>query len=220
MIIPIRFAMNSVFLIKGDNGNILIDAGMKGQNDRIMKVLSENGAEKIDLIIITHAHIDHFGNIDELNCKLKAPVLIHENDLEWLKKGENAPSKPYGFKGKTMLKMFGGMQKRIPNGYVADIIMKGYTFNLESYGVNARIIHTPGHTAGSVSVISDEGYAVIGDLLMSFVVKKNPGYPIYVYDVDIWKNSLKKVLDTDVEIMYPSHGEVYSRENVKKKFFK
>lgn len=225
MIIPIRFAMNNVFLVKGDKGSVLVDTGMKmkigskPQADVIFEKLCENvNPEDIKLIIITHAHADHFGNLSELKKKISAPVLIHELDAMSMEKGENAPSEPYGVIGKLTVKLFSSGEASGKDEVKADIVMKSEKMDLKEYGVDAVIIHTPGHTRGSISVLTADGKALTGDLFMSILRKNTPGYPFFIYDMDIWRESAKKIIDSGVKLVYPSHGNVYSIEKIKKRF--
>lgn len=85
-VIPIPIApmgMINAFLVVGPNGKILVDAGLKGSEDKITKVLHKQGLgfEDIDAIVITHAHGDHAGNAHKLRELTKAPLIAHEAAL-------------------------------------------------------------------------------------------------------------------------------------------
>ena len=77
----------------------------------------------------------------------------------------------------------------------------------EEYGIDGNIIHTPGHTPGSVSVLLDSGDAFVGCLIHNkapFVLR--PGLPIYAQDILQLKDSLKMLIDRGAKTLYPGHG--------------
>jgi glyoxylase-like metal-dependent hydrolase (beta-lactamase superfamily II) len=80
---------------------------------------------------------------------------------------------------------------------------------LAPYGVHGKIVHTPGHTPGSVSVFLDNKTAIIGDLNMSLIIPEKPGRPLFAYDCQTWKASIKKVLDFEPRRIEVTHGNFY-----------
>jgi hydroxyacylglutathione hydrolase len=75
------------------------------------------------------------------------------------------------------------------------------------------VIHTPGHSWGSVSVLLDNGEAFVGDLAMNMLpMRLKPGLPIFGDDVQIVKNSWQKRLDMGAKTVYPAHGKPFPEE--------
>jgi len=72
----------NVFLLRGEGGNVLVDAGNPGQAERILGQMARLGVAPGDvrLILITHGHVDHFGSAAALRREIGAPVAIHALD--------------------------------------------------------------------------------------------------------------------------------------------
>jgi glyoxylase-like metal-dependent hydrolase (beta-lactamase superfamily II) len=100
---------------------------------RIHRRLTELGL-KVKQILVTHAHIDHVGGALRLKRRTGAPILLNENDLALLEMMESQA----GWLG------IATPETAPPDENLAD----GLTVGLEKFP--ARVIHTPGHTQGSV----------------------------------------------------------------------
>jgi len=108
---------------------------------------AEQNKVKIQYIVNTHGHVDHIaGNLDMKN-KTGAKIIIHESDAEML---TSTPA--------MILKMFGAKQSPTADRTVGDgdIISVG--------GISLKVLHTPGHSPGSMSLYT-EGYVFTGDTL-------------------------------------------------------
>ena len=73
-----------------------------------------------------------------------------------------------------------------------DIVLENEAFSLEEYGISGKVVYTPGHSSGSISVLLDTGEAFVGDMAMNkFPLRLSPGMPIYAENwqvlVDSWK---------------------------------
>jgi len=90
-------------------------------------------------------------------------------------------------------------------------------FSLYEYGIPGKVIHTPGHTHGSVSVLLDTGEAFVGDLAMNrFPLRFTPGLPIFAVDESRVKESWKILLNKGAQTVYPAHGKPFAAELMKK----
>ena len=109
------------------------------------------------------------------------------------------------------------MQTAKFDGIPADIVLDDSGMSLEPYGIQGRIVHTPGHTAGSVSVVLNSGDACIGCLAHNRLpFRLKPGLPIYAADMELLKKSWTTVLDMGARTAYPGHGKPFSVEKIKK----
>jgi glyoxylase-like metal-dependent hydrolase (beta-lactamase superfamily II) len=211
-IYPIHCGFDTVYALKGD-GVILIDGGDPNTLGNIKKGIAKAliQPEEIKLIILTHGHWDHVGSARDIKQMTKARILMHHKDMHFL--ADEKPTQPPGLTswGKTMNTILTLVSPliHIPK-FEVDILADNEEISLSEYGIPGRIIPTPGHTWGSVSVILDSGEAFVGDLAMNlFPLRLNPGLPIFGDDMTIVKNSWKKLLDRDVKTIYPAHGNPF-----------
>ena len=101
--------------------------------------------------------------------------------------------------------------------FEVDIVAGDEELSLSEYGIPGRLICTPGHTWGSVSVLLDSGEVFVGCLAMNlFPLRLNPGLPIWGDDIQLVKNSWKKLLDMGAKTVYPAHGEPFPAQVMRK----
>lgn len=215
----IQVGVTNCYLLKSDWSNILIDTGYKGKEKIILDFLEKNEIlpETIKLIILTHAHYDHIGNASELKKLTGAKILLHKNDLPLLDSGitDSKSTKPLNFWGKILLSKVASIDTKF-NQIKPDIIIDS-EFDLKKYGFNGRIINTPGHSKGSISVILDSGDAFIGDLAMNGLpLRIGAGEPIFGEDIDEIYQSWEKLIGNKVKKLYPSHGDSFDIKVIKK----
>lgn len=169
MLIRIRGAVSNCYLVVGEQP-ILVDTGAPGDLKRILAALRENEIEPgtIALILLTHGHSDHAGCAAELRRRTGAPIALHAGDAGLAREGKNGILAAQDTMGR-LLRPFLDEQFE---GFEPDILFnEGIAF--EPYGVRGRILPTPGHTPGSVSVIFADGEAIIGDVLRGSMIWPN-----------------------------------------------
>ena len=218
-VVQIDTGNSNVFLIRGAEGAILVDAGNPGRADRILARLAERGVapEDVRLILVTHGHVDHFGSAAALRERTGAPVAVHALDADAVRQGINPPDSLHPTSRLINLLM------RIPlplfadhaPAFEPDIVFKDewrldeYTSTLLSAsGVAGRVIHTPGHTPGSVSVLLDSGEAIVGDLVMGQLMGllPKPGPPIVAWNLERNRESVRRLVALSPRIVYVGHG--------------
>jgi hydroxyacylglutathione hydrolase len=220
-IIPIPLGITKAFLVK-EEGAILIDTGSPNDEDRIIAALrKENVAPRdLKLIVQTHGHYDHCGSTRRLKNFTSAPVAIHRGDAHLLRKGVNDPLKP--------IKLAGQLIKLISNRPFEpaepDLIID-QEMDLRAFGVGGKILFTPGHTAGSISVLLDGGRAIVGDLMVGgyfggYLIPKRPGYHYFADDVAALRQSIKKVMDAGATEVFVAHGGPLERQTILDRFKK
>ena len=207
----INLGMVNCYLIKGEKW-IMIDTGVRGQMTRIKRLIQRKGIslKDIGLVIITHAHMDHAGNARKIKEATGVNIAIHHLEQEWLETGL-APVPP----GRTWLgKLVSTIGQHSPPVTVdpvsADIIIGDEGFPMHDYGISGEIIHTPGHTRGSVCLCLESGEAFVGDLAMSArFMRFTPGLSIFAEDEEELKRSLEKLLKMGIKTVYPAHGRPF-----------
>lgn len=78
--------------------------------------------------------------------------------------------------------------------------------DLLGYGLNARVVHLPGHSSGSIGVLTGDGDLLCGDLLVNVMM---PSLHYYIDDLAQAHKSIHKLAGLDVETVYPGHGKPF-----------
>lgn len=213
-VIPFKPGGSNSYLIKCKEGYILIDAGIKGAGKKLTEKLRELGSKPgdIKLIILTHSHYDHVQGLDEIKRITKAPVAIHKDELT-LSGSESLKNNESSFVFRMIVKAFSGITPNSDEeGIKADILISG-DMDLSEYGLDAKILHTPGHSPGSVCIITNDGQCLCGDTLFDMF----PGthYPIIVYNRKKLAETYRRLDSINPHVYYPGHGKPISRAKFK-----
>jgi glyoxylase-like metal-dependent hydrolase (beta-lactamase superfamily II) len=92
-----------------------------------------------------------------------------------------------------------------------DIVLDNTLLSLNEYGIAGKIVHTPGHTPGSISIVLETGEAIVGDMAMNkFPMRLSPGLPIFAENMPHLIDSWKMLLEEDLKSIRPSHGGPFS----------
>jgi len=188
------------YLVVSGTELVLIDTGMPGNSNKIInyvKGLGKNAAD-IKYVILTHADIDHIGSAAEVKKLTGAQLVIHANDAPMLA-GKSRMKIIKGPIGLLMKMMLTFMRFRPVE---ADIIIKEDT---EIAGF--KVVHTPGHTGGSISLYQPGKLIFVGDALKSDS-KGNPKFPSRLLSADIVKTtvSLMAIAELAFDLLLPGHG--------------
>jgi glyoxylase-like metal-dependent hydrolase (beta-lactamase superfamily II) len=143
-----------------------------------------------------------------------AKIALHKKEKEWLEKSQK-PMPPgitlWGTVFGSIIKSFLPLV-RIPSTNV-DIVLGDEPMSLSDYGILGKVIYTPGHSSGSVSVLLESGDVFVGDLAMNkFPLRLSPGTPIFAEDWEALKKSWEMLLEQGAKMVYPAHGEPFSVE--------
>jgi glyoxylase-like metal-dependent hydrolase (beta-lactamase superfamily II) len=203
----LHFPTSNAFLLMGAKP-ILIDSGSPGNLPALEKKLQAIGIALADiaLLILTHAHFDHAGNVAAVRERSGCQVAVHGAEKSLLESGKNAPMVPV-----HPLSVVMNPFMNIPfTASRSDIALKD-TFDLNPFGADAQIIHTPGHTPGSVSVITAEGEAIVGDLigggaLLGVFNPTQPRYHYWASNMDDVNASLKNLFTRKLTKIHVGHG--------------
>jgi len=219
-IIPFQHSINTAYIIK-DRGAVLFDAPYKGAADSFSKLLSDSGIEaaEIKLIIISHGDFDHAGGAKELQELTGAKIVIHEKDRANLEDAVfHWPEgvTPWGKFSRALLKPMLKKKLSFPPVKV-DMVLDNHGLSLKEYGIPGKVVYTPGHTDGSISIVLESGDAFVGCLAHNrppFVLK--PRLPIYAKDIELIKQSWKVIMDQGASTIYPGHGKSFPIEKILK----
>lgn len=174
------------------NGWVMIDAGWPDTLPQLLQLLNQYDIyiNDIDYLIITHFHPDHAGltqNLKDYGVKL----ILHECQVPYVHKLNNFFKKNPKANFKDI----------VTNSNLIISSFESRSF-LKSIGIEGELIHTPGHSDDSISLVIDECCAFTGDLPQLSLMD--------AYDDEIMKNSWKLILEHNVKTIYPAHGDPYS----------
>jgi len=163
---------------------LLVDPG--DEPDEIIDVINENNL-KIKYIICTHAHFDHVGAVSDIKQKTGAPIIIHHDEQE-IYAGTREQAALWGFE--------------LGEFPVPDILVSEGDM-LEIGSLKFKIIHTPGHTPGSICLLGKE-ILITGDTIFAGSVGRTD---LHGGDMLQLKNSFKRLISLSEEIkILPGHG--------------
>lgn len=189
------------YLLDCDSFAILIDTAREKYRDYLIKKLE---GYNITLIILTHGHIDQIGNTAFLSKHFNAKVAMHSDDYKLSKNNSIHNIYVNSFLGNflrfTSLK---ALKKVTTENFEPDIFFSDGD-SLNKFGLDARIIHIPGHTKGSIGVLLNKNELIVGDTFMNVIY---PTEALIVEDIDMLRKSVLKVSLLDIRLLYPGHGK-------------
>ncbi len=206
LIIPIRTGNVRIFLVKSQHGYHLIDTGHPFQERRIERILRSLGVnpEDIRTIILTHGHLDHIGCLAYLKARSRAVLVCHRSIQSVLENGGFEEAVPRVLGWKLFNPIVSSLLRKRMKPVQPDRVIDD-SLDLIEYGLPGRVIHTPGHSPGSCSILLEGGICFIGDLLR----ERSPGIfdtGLFYHDRGQILASLKKIAAFKPEMLYLSHG--------------
>ena len=193
-------AGSNCYLVSEADSSILVDAGLKGNERKILDVCK---GKNVKLIVLTHGHIDHIQNAAYLAKKLQVPIAMHEKDIVLIHNNLSREMKSNGFPG-NIIKFFSVMSAKYAKiqTFVPDVILKEGD-KLLNYGIDGEVIELPGHTQGSIGIKLGDQYLLAGDALMNFFY---PGISLLYENREQMQKSAKRISDMGRLIIYFGHG--------------
>jgi hydroxyacylglutathione hydrolase len=209
----VRMGITRCYIIQ-DKGTIMVDSGPPNKLGVFTKSLQKASInpKQIKLIVLTHGHWDHIGSAKVIKETTGAQVALHEPDKTWLEKSLNQLPPGATTWGSILMKLTSNyMRSAKIAATTVDIVLQDEDFTLASFGISGRVVYTPGHTMGSVSILLDSGDAFIGDLAMNGLpFNVRPGLPVFAEDIKRVKESCTLLLDKGAKTFYPGHGKPFS----------
>jgi len=220
--LPLPYHLGSVncYLIATDIGYILIDTGGSNKRTDLEKELESAGCRpgNLKLIVITHGDFDHTGNAAYLRKKFGTRIAMHENDSGMLEHGNMFWNRKKGNfliflirKIAPILIRFGKSDRCKPDLTFDD----GY--DLSEYGFDAKVLSIPGHSRGSIGILTAGGdpSAGSGQALFCGDLLDNTDKPVLnsIMDDSAAANaSVEKLKSLKINTVYPGHGKPFPME--------
>jgi glyoxylase-like metal-dependent hydrolase (beta-lactamase superfamily II) len=210
------------YLVEDDDGVTIVDAGLPASWGSLGWALAEIGRKRSDVraVVLTHAHFDHVGFAERARRELGVPVLLHADDRALSRHPlrydhERHPAlylwKPRPFQLFTGFVTRGALWVQSPQE-VTDLTPDGA---LDVPG-HPRVLHTPGHTHGHVSLHFPERDALIaGDAVVTldpYTAKTGPRVVARAATADSARAlaALDVIAATGARIVLPGHGEEWT----------
>lgn len=207
-----RIGYFNLYVIKGEDGDILIDTGFILMKKRLKKWLDKFD---IKLIILTHAHVDHIWNTAYIKKLYNCDVAIGKFDVNNID-NSNIKSKANKKRYKTWTKLMNfGMRRFKANDFEIEYYLEDEE-NINKYGINLNILHLPGHTDGSIGIIY-KNYLFCGDALVNRRIKRAE-MPYQNQNNDTVIDSIKKIINLSPEIIFVGHDRPIKNRKLLKSF--
>ena len=209
----LTFRWVNAYLVKTDTGFVLIDTGMAGNRAALERELGAAGCAPGDLqlIVITHGDPDHSGNAAYLRAKYAAKIAMHKAEAAAVERGNMFLSRgrlPLLRRiMKPLMRLF-RLRKR--DRFTPDLFLED-SDRVTEYGLDATILHVPGHSAGSIAVLIDNGILFSGDFLEN---RTCPSIATFVDDAEALKASFERVKALDIKTVYPGHGKPFTLDEI------
>ena len=207
------------YLIR-EEGLILVDAGVPNQGKKVLKESKDLSIEPkdISLILLTHGHFDHIGSANELKKLTGAKVAINQHEKDWVERGFKPTPPGTNLWGKILRAVIKMYESRMSfPGTPVGLVLEDKDFSLESYGILGKVIYTPGHSSGSMSLLLDTGDAFVGDMAMNGLpMRIGPGMPIFAEDVGALRESWRLLLNSGAKRIHPAHGKPFNADELEK----
>lgn len=203
------FDLVNSYLLADDDGQLtLVDAGLKGADRRILAALAVLGRapQEVTRILLTHAHPDHAGGLATVRQRTGGAVLGHEREAGYLRTGTVPP--------RDTSTRLGRLLARLPGGGFAPVEVARTFVDGELLDVcgGLRVIHTPGHTPGHVSLLAERtGVLITGDSVVNVRgLRYSPAG--FCTDVRLSRDSAARLGELDVAVVAFTHGAEVTRD--------
>jgi glyoxylase-like metal-dependent hydrolase (beta-lactamase superfamily II) len=193
-----------IFLVDvGEGESVLIDCGAGNSFDTLVKNIRSIGLEpaKIKTLILTHCHIDHIGAAKKFINNFNVRTVAHELDADAIEEKNNP---------KTAASWYGADYQPVK----LDHILFSELEILKIGDVQFNCLHTPGHTPGSIAVYCD----IEGKKVLFGQDIHGPFDPSFRSNKEDWRESMKKLLAMEADILCEGHFGVYQPKDKVRKY--
>lgn len=180
------------YLVCGPQARVLIDCGCGPSAQDILELVNHAADQPLTHLLITHAHIDHCGGAAQIKRLTGCDLLIHQDDAPILAQGDDLRSAAnwYGLSLEPV---------------TADISLEDHYHIPLAQGQELNIIHTPGHTPGSMAA-----WCLCGGLKVLFGQDiHGPFSPIFGSNLNKWRLSMQRLLALRADILAEGHYGVF-----------
>jgi hydroxyacylglutathione hydrolase len=207
--LPLRMGSVNCYLIEIAAGHVLIDTGGANARRLLHRELENAGCRpgSLSIALLTHGDFDHIGNAAYLRSAFGARLAMHGDDSGMAERGDMFVNrKRPNVLVRTLVPFltgFGASERFIPDLLLDD----GY--DLSPHGLEAQVIWLPGHSKGSIGILTAGGDLFCGDLLES---TKGPALNSLMDDSTAASASVARLGALEIAAVYPGHGKPFAME--------
>ena len=230
-VIQYQAGMSNGFFVTDGDAVIAVDGGALYGAQYAQKACDDADIDpkSIRLIVVSHPHVDHTCNLEELRKLSGAPIAVNKAGAEEMIHAERPHVFPRCKIGDEIME-FAKSQGGMPDDYlppiIPDIVWEG-ELDLHPYGIAGKVICTPGHSLADSCVVLEDGQAIVGDLICEDQFTHGaPTIAYFGYDPDRNKAnallfpSLEKLAAYGSHTYYSGHGGPFTRAQFDEAFEK
>ena len=207
----VPMGMANAFLIEGDDGLTLIDAGFPHKEATLFGAIRalNRSPDQLKHLILTHGHPDHFGSAAAIVRQTGAKTYMHPFDIPLAETGGPfRPIKPApGLLAPVLCKVFFRPNERLEPVTIDQALIAGETLPIAG---GIEIIHTPGHCAGQVALLWRPGRMLFAADACSNLI--GLGDPIGFEDLQEGRTSQRKLTGLSFDAAGFGHGGPIARD--------
>lgn len=202
---PLHLGEVNCYLLKTEFGFLLVDTGAPSGRKYLEKELERLGChpDSLRLIVLTHGDFDHTGSAAYLRQKYRSPIAMHPDDAGMAEYADMFWNRGKGniLFSKLVPLLFGFTKK---SRFTPDVLVQD-GFDLSEFGMDACILSLPGHSKGSVGILTSSGDLFCGDLLMNDKGQPSLGFG----EPDGFIMSIHRLKEMQIQTVYPGHGSPF-----------
>jgi glyoxylase-like metal-dependent hydrolase (beta-lactamase superfamily II) len=208
---PFRMGRVNCYIIRNASGYFLLDTGGSNARQELLRELQRAGCapSSLKLILLTHGDFDHIGNAAHIRSAFGARIAMHRDDSGMAERGDMFANRK---KPNVLIRAllppltgFGAAERFAPDLLLED----GY--DLSQHGLEAKVIGLPGHSKGSIGILTPGGELFCGDLFES---TKAPALNSLMDDSAAAKASVAILAGLTIGTVYPGHGRPFAMEQL------
>jgi hydroxyacylglutathione hydrolase len=212
-ILRLNLGFVNAYLLQGERGFVLVDTGLEFQRAKLVSEMRRNGAQPdaLQLVILTHGDADHSGNCAWLQKEFGLRIAVHPGDRALVETGLQ-PERAAGTLVHGLFSALGRLGTRLRGSrppafrtFRPDLELADGQ-DLAPYGLDARVLHIPGHTKGSIAILTGDGRLIAGDTFANMF--GSHGAP-YVQDRGELAASIRRLQQLDARTILPGHGRPF-----------
>ena len=196
----IKRSYANCYLLEGEGGSILVDTCNYKDGPALLRAVT---GKNVKLILLTHCHFDHVSSAAYLSKRLNVPIAMSERDVPLIGHGPDSHLHADNAFGKIMVFFSQNVLKKATYSSFTPEILLADGMDLSPWGVAAHVVALPGHTPGTVGVLTDDGDFIVGDAM--FDMFRPTGSRLYE-DRQEMKRSVERIRHSNAKTIWVGHG--------------